>query len=102
MLQDFQHSPMLKSFCVFPLPDLLQGLLTGTFQVAIYHLDNPLSDLEPEGRKKQRQMTVKPLVGAFFAWAKEVESAGRLPKGKTLEGSKRKIASTFSKLSYVR
>ena len=31
-------------------------------------------------------MTVKPLVEAFFAWAKEVESAGRLPKGKTLEG----------------
>ena len=24
---------------------------------AIYHLDNPLSDLEPEDRKKQRQMT---------------------------------------------
>ena len=53
---------------------------------AIYHLDNPLSDLEPEDRKKQRQMTVRPLVEAFFAWAKEVESAGRLPKGKTLEG----------------
>ena len=53
---------------------------------AIYHLDNPLSDLEPEDRKKQRQMTVRPLVEAFFAWAKEVESTGRLPKGKTLEG----------------
>ena len=53
---------------------------------AIFHLDNPLSDLEPEDRKKQPQMTVKPLVEAFFAWAKEVESAGRLPKGKTLEG----------------
>ena len=53
---------------------------------AIYHLDNQLSDLEPDDRKKQRQITVKPLVEAFFAWAKEVESAGRLPKGKTLEG----------------
>ena len=31
-------------------------------------------------------MTVKPLVAAFFAWAKKVQSAGRLPKGKTLEG----------------
>ena len=30
-------------------------------------------------------MTIRPLVVAFFAWAKEVESAGRLPKGKTLE-----------------
>ena len=27
-------------------------------------------------------MTVKPLVEAFFAWAKEVQSAGHLPKGK--------------------
>ena len=27
-----------------------------------------------------------PMVEAFFAWAKEVESAGRLSKGKTLEG----------------
>ena len=35
---------------------------------------------------KQRQITVKPLVEAFFAWAKEVQSSDRLPKGKTLEG----------------
>ena len=55
---------------------------------AIYHQDNQLSDLEPDDRKKQRQMTVKPLVEAFFAWAKEVQSAGYLPKGKTLEGIK--------------
>ena len=53
---------------------------------AIYHQDNQLSDLEPDDRKKQRQMTVKPLVEAFFAWAKEVGATGRLPKGKTLEG----------------
>ena len=53
---------------------------------AIYHLDNQLDSLKPDDRKKQRQMTVKPLVEAFFAWAKEVQSAGRLPKGKTLEG----------------
>ena len=51
---------------------------------AIYHLDNPLSDLD---RKKQWQMTVRPLAEAFFAWAKEAESAGRLPKGKTLKGT---------------
>lgn len=50
------------------------------------HLDNQLDDLEPDDRKKQRQMTDKPLVEVFFAWAKEVQSAGRLPKGKTLEG----------------
>ena len=31
-------------------------------------------------------MTVKPLVEASFAWIKDVQSAGRLSKGKTLEG----------------
>lgn len=53
---------------------------------AIYHLDNQLSDLKPDDRKKQRQITVQPLVEAFFAWTKEVQSSGRLSKGKTLEG----------------
>ena len=53
---------------------------------AIYHLDNQLSDLEPDDRKKQRQITVKPLVEAFFAWVKESQSSNCLPKGKTLEG----------------
>lgn len=52
----------------------------------IYHLDNQLAALKPDDQKKHRQMTVKPLVEAFFAWSKEVQSAGRLPKGKTLEG----------------
>lgn len=52
---------------------------------AIYHLDNQLFDLEPDNRKKQRQMTVKPLVEAFSAWVKEVGASNRLPKGKTLE-----------------
>lgn len=31
-------------------------------------------------------MTVKPLVEAFFVWAKGVQSSSRLSKGKTLEG----------------
>ena len=53
---------------------------------AIYHLDNQSSDLKPDDRKKQRQITVQPLVEAFFAWTKEVQSSGRLSKGKTLEG----------------
>ncbi len=48
---------------------------------AIYHLDNQLSDLKPDDRKKQRQITVQPLVEAFFAWTKEVQSSGRLSKG---------------------
>lgn len=53
---------------------------------AIYHLDNQLSNLKPDERKKQRQMTVKPLTEAFFAWAKEIQSSGHLSKGKTQEG----------------
>ena len=53
---------------------------------AIYHLNNPLSDMGPDDRKRQRQMTVGPLVEDFFVWAKKVQAAGHLPKGKTLEG----------------
>ena len=51
---------------------------------AIYHLDNQLSDLSPADRKKQRQIKVKSLVEAFVTWANEVQTAGRLPQGKTL------------------
>jgi len=36
----------------------------------IYHVDNLLSDLTPEERLEKRQITVKPLVEAFFAWVK--------------------------------
>ena len=53
---------------------------------AIYHLDNQLADLKPDDRRKQRQINLKPLVEAFFAWAKEIRESGRLIKGKTLEG----------------
>ena len=53
---------------------------------SIYHLDNLLSGLEAEERQRQRQMTVKPQVEAFFAWAKEIQANGKLAKGKTLEG----------------
>ena len=53
---------------------------------AIYHLDNQLADLKPDDRKKQRQINLKPLVEAFFVWAKEIQFSGRLTKGKTLEG----------------
>ena len=53
---------------------------------AIYHLDNQLADLKPDDRRKQRQINLKPLVEAFFAWAKEIKGSGRLIKGKTLEG----------------
>ena len=42
--------------------------------------------MKPDDRKKQRQINLKPLVEAFFAWAKEIQFSGRLTKGKTLEG----------------
>ena len=53
---------------------------------AIYHLDNQLAGLKPDDRRKQRQINLKPLVEAFFAWVKEIQISGRLSKGKTLEG----------------
>lgn len=53
---------------------------------AIYHLDNQLADLKPDERRERRQINLKPLVEAFFAWAKEIQTSGRLSKGKTLEG----------------
>lgn len=52
---------------------------------AIYREENKLCDLSPEERLKHRQMTVKPLVDAYFVWAKQNE--GRVPaKGKTYNG----------------
>lgn len=53
---------------------------------AIYHQDNELSELEPYERQKLRQLTVKPLVEAYFTWAKDIKETKHLPKGKTLEG----------------
>ena len=53
----------------------------------IYHAEEKLKELSPEDRLAQRQITVRPLVGAYFAWVKEQLSSGRhLPKGKTSDG----------------
>ena len=38
---------------------------------SIYREDNKLQDMEPEERQKHRQLTVKPLVDAYFAWVKQ-------------------------------
>ena len=38
---------------------------------AIYREDNKLKDLSTEERQKHRQLTVKPLVDAYFAWVKQ-------------------------------
>lgn len=42
---------------------------------AIYREERKLSDLSPEERLKQRQLVVKPLVDAFFAYLRQNEAA---------------------------
>ena len=52
---------------------------------AIYREDSKLDGLPSQERAGQRQLTVRPLVEAYFAWIRE--NAGRVPqKGKTSEG----------------
>ena len=52
---------------------------------AIYREENKLEGMKPEERLKHRQLTVKPLVDAYFAWAKQNVSAVT-PKSKTANG----------------
>lgn len=52
---------------------------------AIYKIEGLLSELPSEERKKQRQLTVKPLVEAFFAWIRKHEIEV-LPKSETGKG----------------
>ena len=42
---------------------------------AIYREEGKLSDLSPEERLKQRQLVVKPLVDAFFAYLRQNEAS---------------------------
>lgn len=52
---------------------------------AVYREERKLQEMEPEKRKEHRQLTVKPLVDAYFAWAKEKIST--VPeKSKTYNG----------------
>lgn len=52
---------------------------------AIYREEDKLSDMIPKERVKHRQLTVKPLVDAYFAWVNE--NLTKVPsKGKTHEG----------------
>lgn len=52
---------------------------------AIYKIEGTLIELSPEERQRQRQLTVKPLVEAFFTWVKShLEEA--LPKSETGKG----------------
>ena len=52
-----------------------------------YAEDEKLKNLSAEERLEQRQIKVKPLVKAYFAWVREqVSSNTLLPKGKTMDG----------------
>ena len=53
---------------------------------AIYHLDNQMEGPPAKVRKMYRQANIRPLVEAFFAWAKEIQSKNQLSRGKTLDG----------------
>ena len=54
--------------------------------VAIYHLDNQMEGQPAKVRKMYRQANIRPLVEAFFAWAKEIQIKNQLSRGKTLDG----------------
>ena len=52
---------------------------------AIYKIEGTLNKLSPEERHRQRQLTIKPLVEAFFAWVKQHQN-DVLPKSETGKG----------------
>lgn len=53
----------------------------------IYDLEGALKNLSPEERLKERQASIRPLVKEYFAWVKEVVSAGTvLAKSETAKG----------------
>ncbi|KPU46389.1 transposase IS66 family protein [Oxobacter pfennigii] len=52
---------------------------------AIYKIEGLLAELSPEERQRQRQLTVKPLAEAFFAWVKQYQNDVP-PKSETGKG----------------
>ena len=52
---------------------------------AIYREDSRLADMNPQERLKHRQVTVKPLVDAYFVWVKQ-NLTKVTPKSKTANG----------------
>lgn len=48
----------------------------------IYHLDNELKDLSPEERKKERDLTIRPIVEGYFTWAET--HLEEVPKGSNI------------------
>ena len=71
-------NPALKSSVAHQALELIADM---------YKADEALKSMDRESRFKQRQITVKPLVEAFFAWIREKLNSGTLlPKGKTVQG----------------
>ena len=64
---------------------------------AIYREDKKLNGLTGEDRMNQRQLTVKPLVDAYFVWVKQNLNAVT-PKSKTANG----LAYSLSQEKYLR
>ena len=64
---------------------------------AIYREDKKLNSLTVEDRMNQRQLTVKPLVDAYFVWVKQNLNAVT-PKSKTANG----LAYSLSQEKYLR
>lgn len=66
---------------------------------AIYREDNKLADKSAEERLRHRQMTVKPLVDAYFAWAKQnkqsVPAKSKTANGLTYSLNQEKYLRTF-------
>ena len=48
--------------------------------------DNQMEGQPAKVRKMYRQANIRPLVEAFFAWAKEIQIKNQLSRGKTLDG----------------
>lgn len=48
----------------------------------IYHLDNQLRELSDDAIKRERNLTIRPMVEAFFTWAQE--HRGEVTKGSTI------------------
>lgn len=66
---------------------------------AIYREENKLSEMDCEERLKHRQLTVKPLVDAYFTWAKKnltsVPANGKTSKGLSYSINQEKYLRTF-------
>lgn len=66
---------------------------------AIYREENKLKDMRPGERLKHRQLTVKPLVDAYFTWVKQsldkVMAKGKTANGFTYSINQEKYLRTF-------